>query len=132
MNKHGLLRKVNFLLLGSVITIANADVASAQSTEAHDRWALSQSSTYGHLPLHFEANRGQVDSTVRFLARGTGYDLFLTPTETVLSVRTHQAPQERRTTNAIPSRTENAVVRMRLIGANTRRPTSPPAVARPQ
>lgn len=30
------------------------------------------------LPLRFEANRGQVDEMVRFLARGPGYSLFLT------------------------------------------------------
>src|SRR5262245_45394011 len=35
--------------------------------------------TYGHLPLQFEANLGQTESTVKFLARGPGYTVFLTP-----------------------------------------------------
>src|SRR5438445_13512421 len=43
---------------------------------------------YGRIPLYFEANRGQTDRQVKFLARGHGFPLFLTPTEAVL--RLHQ------------------------------------------
>jgi len=39
---------------------------------------------YQKLPLSFEANQGQADGTVKFLSRGSGYTLFLTPTEAVL------------------------------------------------
>ena len=39
------------------------------------------------LPLSFEANQGQVDAQVKYLARGQGYTLFLTPTATVLGLR---------------------------------------------
>ena len=42
---------------------------------------------YGKLPLIFEANRGQTDARVKFLSRGPGYTLFLTPGEAVLSLR---------------------------------------------
>src|SRR5438132_267339 len=45
------------------------------------------SETYGRLPLSFEANQGQTDARARFLARGSGYSLFLTPTEAVLTLR---------------------------------------------
>src|SRR5438034_5345226 len=41
---------------------------------------------YGNLPLSFEANQGQSDAQVQFLARGHGYSLFLTPTEAVLTL----------------------------------------------
>jgi uncharacterized protein (TIGR03437 family) len=34
----------------------------------------------------FEANRGQTDSRVKFLSRGSGYTMFFTATETVLSM----------------------------------------------
>ena len=37
----------------------------------------------GPLPLTFEPNLGQADPSVKFLARGRGYGLFLTPSETV-------------------------------------------------
>jgi hypothetical protein len=42
---------------------------------------------YGKLPLSFEANQGQADPQVKFLSRGQGYSLFLTPTEAVLQLR---------------------------------------------
>jgi centrosomal CEP192-like protein/beta-propeller repeat-containing protein len=42
--------------------------------------------SYGKLPLAFEANQGQSDPQVKFLARGPGYGLLLTPTEAMLSV----------------------------------------------
>lgn len=64
--------------------------------------AATLSESYGRLPLTFEANRGQVDQTVRFLSRGLGYTLFLTPTEAVLSLGSREA----------------TVVRMRPIGGN--------------
>src|SRR3970282_389544 len=48
--------------------------------------------TYGKLPLAFEVNQGQTDSQVKFLSRGRGYTLFLTPTEAVLALRKPQAP----------------------------------------
>ncbi len=47
--------------------------------------------SYGKLPLSFEANQGQTDAQVKFISRGSGYSLFLTSTEAVLSLqRTHR------------------------------------------
>ena len=43
--------------------------------------------SYGKLPLSFEVNKGQTDSRVRFLSRGSGYSLFLTGEEAVLALR---------------------------------------------
>jgi hypothetical protein len=62
------------------------------------------SAAYGKLPLTFEANEGQVQRPVKFLSRGPGATLFLTPTEAVLSL----GGAEHKT----------AVVRMQLVGAN--------------
>jgi hypothetical protein len=42
---------------------------------------------YGKLPMNFEINQGQTDSQVDYLARGTGYTLFLTHGEAVLALR---------------------------------------------
>ena len=50
---------------------------------------------YGRLPLSFEANRGQTSARVDFVSRGSGYTLFVTPTEAVLTLR---APGTRRPT----------------------------------
>ena len=44
---------------------------------------------YGQLPLSFEANVGQADAAVRYLAHGPGYALALTDTGAVLDL--HQA-----------------------------------------
>jgi len=56
---------------------------------------------YGKLPLRFEANQGQTDSSVKFLARGQGYTLFLTSTEAVYSFARR-----------------DKVFRLKLVGAN--------------
>ena len=42
---------------------------------------------FGRLPLSFEVNQGQTDAEVKFLSRGKGYTLFLTPNEAVLSLK---------------------------------------------
>jgi hypothetical protein len=41
---------------------------------------------YGKLPLSFEANHGQADSKVKFISRGSGYSLFLSPTEAIVAL----------------------------------------------
>ena len=61
------------------------------------------------LPLSFEANQGQTDPRVKFLARGPGYTLFLTPTEAVLSL----SPPA-----AAPSDLPERALRVRLVGAD--------------
>jgi hypothetical protein len=43
-------------------------------------------STLANLPLVFEPNRGQADPRVSFLARGGGYNLFLTRREAVVAL----------------------------------------------
>jgi hypothetical protein len=54
------------------------------------------SETYARLPLSFEANQGQADPQVKFLSRGNGYTLFLTPTEAVFTSRRKHRPGRRR------------------------------------
>jgi hypothetical protein len=60
------------------------------------------------LPLTFEANRGQTDPAVKFLSRGDGYALFLTEDSAVFKLRSNQ------------ERSSSAVVRMKLMGVNSR------------
>lgn len=43
-------------------------------------------SAVGKLPLRFEANMGQTDPRVAFLARGSGYTVFLTADEAVMEL----------------------------------------------
>jgi Bacterial Ig-like domain (group 3)/Beta-propeller repeat len=51
---------------------------------------------YGRLPLSFEANRGQVTESVRFLARGQGYALYLTAGGAVLALHKPESGSPRR------------------------------------
>lgn len=65
---------------------------------------------YVHLPMVFEQNQGQSDAQVKFLARGSGYGLFLTNDEAVLALqrrpgKSHGAPSF-------------SVLQMKLAGAN--------------
>ena len=69
---------------------ACARLPAARPADAAGQPRLSVS--YGKLPLSFEVNRGQSDERVKFLARGQGYSLFLTPTEAVLSLRDRGQP----------------------------------------
>jgi hypothetical protein len=68
---------------------------------------------YGQLSLSFELNQGQTDPQVNFLARGSGYALFLTADEAVLSLQAGAAAPATDAPTPAPD-----VVRMRLLGAN--------------
>src|SRR5580704_6872313 len=58
----------------------------SHSTSAGTRDHAQIAAQYGKVPLSFEPNRGQADPRVQFLSRGSGYSLFLTPGEVVLSL----------------------------------------------
>jgi Beta-propeller repeat len=68
------------------------------------------SEAYGELPMRFEANAGQTDAQVKFISRGNGYNLFLTPTEAVLALRNERV---------VSGADQRSVVRMKLIDANS-------------
>ncbi|MGH7815395.1 MAG: hypothetical protein ACREQI_15495, partial [Candidatus Binataceae bacterium] len=71
----------------SAANAGRARTASAINHARADRFP-------GDLPLTFEANRGQTDWRVKFLARGDGYTLFLTHTGATLALRS-SAPAKR-------------------------------------
>jgi len=73
------------------------------------------------LPLSFEANRGQADARVEFLARASGYSFYLTAKEAVMSF--HAPPRSSSKDARRPSATtteQSSSIRMRLVGADTR------------
>lgn len=83
---------------------------------------------YGKLPLSFEVNRGQTDDSVKFVARGGGYTLFLTSDEAVLQLRTanlgRRGKELPRPLNRLQSPQSQSLnppsttLRMKLIDAN--------------
>src|SRR5437016_1599831 len=113
-----------------------ADLQSSKvATSQIDRpTAAKLSEAYGKLPLSFEANSGQFDAQVKFISRGSGYNLFLTADEAVLTVGSGQWPVasgqrdegirnigvggRELTTDHQPLTTD--VLRMKLVGANTK------------
>ncbi len=85
-------------------------------------------SAYGKLPLAFEANQGQTDLAVRYLAHGQGYQLFLTNQEAVLSLlqpsvadakSAQGAPLRKARTHRMPrAAVKTSVLRVHFDGAN--------------
>ena len=79
--------------------------------------------TYGALPLSFEANQGQATAEARFLARGTGYTLWLTATDVVLALKpgASQATETGRTQRPDGAPTDEPatpILRLQLLKAN--------------
>ena len=85
------------VLLRRTLTIAFAALAVSMPARADDG--------YGRLPLAFEANEGQADNRVQFLARGSGFGLFLTSGDAVLVLRRPGA--------------DDTSLRMTLVGARS-------------
>ena len=105
------------LILGWIISSAAVLGASTGSVspDVRRQWEIA----YGKLPLHFEANQGQTESAVKFLARGKGYSVFLRPAEVMLNVRKSSVAEGRRQADkaAAPLATKTAAVRIRLMGS---------------
>lgn len=86
--------------------------------------------SYSALALSFEFNQGQTNKRVKFLARGAGYLLFLTTTETVMVFENPVARRKGKENREARSLRDNqeldesrpkpprSIVRMRLEGAN--------------
>ena len=75
---------------------------SKKNITSQERNSLLQN--YAQLPLRFEQNQGQTNNEVQFLTRGSGYALFLTASETILSLQKNKAVNDFN------------LIRMRLVG----------------
>src|SRR5271157_4001150 len=76
---------VTGLIATTSLTAASAGPASpSQKTSPAQKAQIVEN--YGKLPLSFEANTGQADKSVKFLSRGSGYGLYLTGNEAVLTL----------------------------------------------
>jgi hypothetical protein len=75
------------------------------------------------MPFFFEPNQGQTAPQVKFLARGSGYGLFLTADEAVLQLQRPAVSTEHSAASSqlsVPGfqRASSSVIRMRIDGAN--------------
>jgi len=107
-------------------TVAATGVVTGDATDGR--------TAYGALPLAFEANRGQTDGSVAYLARGAGYTLFLRGADLTLTLAAPHAPltptvgsapltptvgSAPSLSAALPvSATRGAALRLRFVGAN--------------
>jgi hypothetical protein len=71
--------------------------------------------TYGKLPLSFEANNGQTDSQVDFLARGSGYTLFLTSLEAVLALHGGESRPRNTSLSQESQKSSEHIIRFRAL-----------------
>jgi len=95
----------------------SAESGSAERQPGQRRMLPSQAIS---LPLFFEPNQGQTAASVKFLAHGSGYGLFLTADEAVLQVQ-HSAgssPLSAPSSRLSSRRASSSVIRMRIDGAN--------------
>src|SRR5437899_7562669 len=110
------------LLLALALASCAPAPATRTSTEIPQATKPQVLAAYGKLPLSFEANDGQADPQVKFLSRGSGYTLFLTSTEAVLTLTKADAYAKRRISGeATLSEAEKhagTVLRIKLLGAN--------------
>ncbi len=92
-------------VLAAILIAGLANWLFANGLPSADPMAEAKArSAFSGLPLCFESNTGQTDSSVKFLARGKGYTLFLTSKEAVLVLKANER--------------EGDVVRMSLKGAS--------------
>ena len=107
-------QKTKFILVGCLLwalplttlprVAAKPNAAAPSQTTTNTAEAnMTVSENYGKLPLSFEPNLGQSAKQVKFLSRGQGYTLFLTPDEAVFSLRNSE---------------KKSVLRMKLVGAD--------------
>ncbi len=90
-------------------TLTPAGSAEVRPAPVRVGEAACLSEGYGRLPLRFEANRGQTSRAVKFIARGSGYTLFLAETGAVLRLRAAAVEGEQ---------TRSGTLRLTLEGAN--------------
>lgn len=108
---------------GAILVTAQKDDNSLPSPTEVDQLTAAPNETrarvaenFGKLPLSFEINKGQIDKSVKFLAHGTGYDLFLTSTEAVLRLQKPRAQADKAHDTNVR---EGTILRLKMLGANT-------------
>ncbi|MGD8509732.1 MAG: SBBP repeat-containing protein, partial [Syntrophobacterales bacterium] len=118
--------KILFITVLQVVFLASAmggSFAARTSSGAQDEVVRTRvSKSYWRLPLRFEANQGQTDSRVKFLSRGLGYNVFLTPGEAVFSLRsnkTFRVEDNPERDSKTRKRTAATVFSIQLMGVNS-------------
>ena len=120
-----------FSTIAFLVIIAAMIARNASTLDTSTSTTTTAREAYSQIPLSFEANHGQTDSSVNFLARGVGYTLFLKPGEAVFVLnRAGKTPSKQAAAATALSRTDGSeiseeapvepakVLRMKLAGAD--------------
>jgi hypothetical protein len=110
---------------------ASAHPAAAAATQSPALSARGRvQASLATLPLAFEANQGQTDPQVKYMARGNGYTVFLTANETVFAMQASSQASTARTaskhevlrgkTTRVATKDKSAAIHMRVVGGNAR------------
>lgn len=102
-------------LLGSIGTGRSSAAQAESSPGPHP--VLRHAQVSSDLPLAFEPNVGQASATVRYIARGHGYNLALNPTGATLTLGHPRPPSGQQ--SAVPA--SPSTIQLTLVGGN---PTS--------
>ena len=94
-------------IIGLSLALSTAQGASLRNARNLKLWT----SRFAHLPLSFEANRGQTDARVKYLARGQNYTLFLTEHDSVLALSSGRFGGREQ------NPASSSVIRLRLLGS---------------
>ena len=120
--RRGKIFVVACLATAAAVTILWSPRVLASETPENAKARASEA--YGNLPRFFEANQGQTDSRVKFLSRGRGDSLYLTPTEAVLVlIKPSEKGEEEKgaergaSDRVSPGAREASTVRMKFVGA---------------
>jgi len=112
---------------GSSVGLTSQPLASQSKTVTPAAREHLQA-TFAALPLAFEQNQGQTDAQVKYMARGSGYTLFLTKQEAVFAFHSKSSGSGLAARRRMPSSTATkaaaqekpeSVIRMQLVGGNS-------------
>ena len=78
--------------------------------------SLQKASVLDRTPIYFETNRGQAAASVKFVARGAGYSVLLTPSETYVNLQKEMGA--RRGDSRSRPQFQRSTVRLRFLGSN--------------
>lgn len=113
----------------SPVTRQRTEDAKPRSASVSEKQAARQKaaadSSYGNLPLSFEANRGQSERGVKFLSHGPGYSVSLTSSSMVLATRGSSSSRSRKSKQADQPGALSSLVALTLTLKGTRSDVSP-------
>ena len=114
------------IFFGLSLACALSLLGGASTAASQDRPASRAVTQFLSTALSFEANVGQIEAPVKYMSRGPGYGLFLTPAEAVLVLQRLEEPSQSDSpsVSADTPRTtvREATLRLQFVGTDKQAP----------